>query len=210
MTNLLIVPGNELSVELAETKFRTILVGMETDKYLIIRTPMNPDLGNLFAKGDSLIIRYIYLGNVYGFRSTILDVFLKPFPILFLVYPKTIENLNLRKGARIHCSIPGSAYLHDEKLDGVIMDISTGGVRFVVKLDGEQNGNSIEVGEQLLLEFPLYGLDGVRKCQGTVRSLSKDGKKLDLGLQFQDLDPAVAEKIEAYVEIVNGYLEEDR
>ncbi len=85
--------GCQVSIQVEGMKERltSYLVGMLINSYLIIKTPSIVGIGDLFPTGGSVVVRYIYLGEVFGFRSTVLGSTTLPFKIIFLSYPEAIE-----------------------------------------------------------------------------------------------------------------------
>jgi hypothetical protein len=67
---LVLTPGTELTMQIEgmEEKFRSILVGIESPVYLMVRMQIPTRFRNHIDKGTIFIVRYLYLGNVYGFQ----------------------------------------------------------------------------------------------------------------------------------------------
>jgi len=103
--------GFQLSIQVEETKERltSYLVGILTNTYLIIKTPSIIGIGDLLLKDSSIVVRYLYLGEVFGFRSTVLGSTTLPFKVIFLSYPKIIEKIKRNKKVRA-CKEKSSAF----------------------------------------------------------------------------------------------------
>lgn len=101
--------GTRLQVQLSgmEGQFRSNLVGMEPERYLIVQVPMMTGILNKLQEGNRATVRYLYSGYIYGFSSTVMHFSTKPAPLLFLAYPKTVEIIELRKSKRVDCFFPG-------------------------------------------------------------------------------------------------------
>ena len=68
--------------------FRSTLVGIESGKYLILKAPgpigrVDHDL----FKVKDLIVRSLYKGTIYAFRSKLLNLVTKPSKLMFIEYP---------------------------------------------------------------------------------------------------------------------------
>ena len=202
--------GMRLTVELGsplliqfegrEERLRSIFVGMDPPAYLIIQTPRSSDMENCLYEGNGVIVRYLCLGNVYGFRSELLHHITEPFRLMFLSYPGKVETLNLRKHSRVDSHIPATLHLNQEKIEGVIMDISVKGCRFSFNL--QESNLALQAGQKVQLSFPLLGLEGEKHVEGEVRSITQDSNKASIGVQFDELDADVSAKVETYVKRV--------
>ncbi len=207
--------GTRLSLEMGgvlliqfqgiEDRFKVSFVGMEADDFLIVRTPASPFLKEHLLPGNQVTVRFIHLGNAYGFRSSILSHITNPVPLLFLSYPQQIETLNLRKARRIACLIPGSARLRDEAFQGMITDISPDGCRFSFNLPKGHQELPIEVQDELTLSFPLLGMEGEQAVHGLIMNLSRDLERVGLGVRFDTIAPGVSGNIEAYLRRVTDF-----
>jgi c-di-GMP-binding flagellar brake protein YcgR len=107
--------GCKLFVQIEGVKERlsSFLIGMMPKSYLIIHTPALTGIEYILLEGREVVLRYVYLGEIYGFHSTVLRSITSPSKITFLSYPQKIEKINLRKEPRIRCFIPAS--LHHEQ-----------------------------------------------------------------------------------------------
>jgi c-di-GMP-binding flagellar brake protein YcgR len=194
--------GTRLQVQIGgmDGQFKTILVGMSPEEYLLIQLPMMAGILNKLYEGNRVTVRYMYAGSVYGFHTTILHFITKPSPSLFLTYPKSIEIIELRKGKRVDCFFPGLAKIQDKELQGAIVDISTGGCKFSIDTSGEVRVPPMEVGENFNLSFQLIGSPQPDTFPGRVRSISREQGKVVLGIQFDALDTEIVKSIEALIE----------
>jgi hypothetical protein len=129
---LVLAPGSELimQIEGMEEKFRSILVGLESPVYLMVRMQIPTRFRNQIDKGTIFIVRYVYLGNLYGFKTKTLGSVDKPYKITFLSYPETVESLNIRKAQRVSCFIPATIEINKRQIRGLVMEISRSGTRF--------------------------------------------------------------------------------
>jgi len=207
--------GTRLSLELGgilliqfqgiEDRFKASFVGMEADDFLIVRTPASPLLKEHLLPGNQVTVRFVHLGNAYGFRSSILSHIANPVPLMFLSYPQQIETLNLRKARRISCLIPAWAQLKDHRFDGMITDISPDGCRFSFRLAKGQQEAAIEVQDELTLSFPLLGMKGEQSFHGSIMNLGRDLEKVSLGMRFDSTPPEASANIEAYLKRVADF-----
>ena len=131
---LSIALGIELNmqVEGMEEKFRATLIGIETPIYLMVRMQIPTMFRSQIDKGTTFLVRYVYMGNLYGFRTKSLGSVEKPYKITFISYPENVESLNIRRSKRVSCFIPSTLELGKSQLRGLVVEISKTGIRFVV------------------------------------------------------------------------------
>lgn len=199
--------GTEISIQLGEggKKFKTLLVGMQHEDYLIVRLPQPAFLSKKLPQGMGLILRYVHNGSVYGCMASVAGLIVRPFPLLFLTFPTEVQRIELRKGKRVECMLPARVTGVEKTVDGMIRDISTGGVLFSVKTDSSRPAPPFGVGESILVSFPLLGMEGVREFSGKIRRVAQDGQEGRLGIQFETLAEEIARKIESYIETITTF-----
>ena len=108
-------PGDVIDVEFSSaTKVRTKLqvVGFDTGNYLLLKQP-NPRTDGSYAdvlyEGNPVIVRLVLegeAGECLAFKTKIRAVSNIPFRLLYLDYPKEIENRALRAQRRVRTHIP--------------------------------------------------------------------------------------------------------
>ena len=193
--------GTRLQVQLAgmDGHFRSSMVGMQPDQFLLIQLPMITGILNKLQEGNRATVRYLYSGSVYGFHSTVLHFITKPTPLLFLTYPRTIEILQLRQAKRVDCFFAGSARIQGKEYQGAVVDISTGGCKFFIDTSGDVTVTQMAVGERMEVSFQLPGNSEPQNALGKVRSTSRDPMKVIVGIQFDALGAEVVNSIEALI-----------
>ena len=198
--------GTELSIQLGESgpKYKSRLVGMEEDLYLIARLPQPAHLSEKLAPGMDLIMRYVHFGSVYGCFVTVRGWIRLPYPLLFFSFPTQVQCIELRRMKRVSCMIPSRIQTAQWEQEGMIRDISTGGVLFTAR-PPQKGASAFEIGESVLLSFPMLGMDGDQEFAGRIRRSSLDRDELRLGIEFEDLSEEMAERIQSYVDTVQGY-----
>jgi len=194
--------GTTVHVNLSglDGQFKSIMIGQEPQKYLMIRLPMLRSILNKLYEGNRVTVRYMYSGSVYGFVSTVLHFITKPSSLLFLAYPKTVEILDLRRSKRVDCFFPGTAKVQEKECTGRIVDISTGGCKFSIDTSGDVRVPLIEVEEDINLSFQLIGNSQLEPVLGKVRSVSRDQGKVVVGIQFDALNTETQKCIEVLIE----------
>ena len=104
--------GTELQLEIKDVsaRFRSELLGMEVNKYIIAKMPMIVD-DNFEEKCSEfnrpeVVCRYLYEGTVFGFQSHLLKIILQQTRLLFIGYPERVEEQSVRDHERISCMLP--------------------------------------------------------------------------------------------------------
>lgn len=197
---LAVALGSELNMQIIgmEEKFKSILIGIEAPSYLMVRMQIPTKFRSQIDKGTSFIVRYIYLGNVYGFRTKSLGSVEKPYKITFLNYPDKIENLNIRKAQRVSCFIPATLEINKRELRGLILEISKSGTRFKITTDIDLI-SEIKIDDPLKISFPLLGFEGLHNFKGIIKSINSDAIGISFGIQFEDLKTSLESMIDSYV-----------
>ena len=196
--------GTQLQIRIdgVASNYVSTLIGMEPDKYLIINAPLAL-LGYARQKlfrGSKIIVRYLYKGSAFGFKSELINDLYKPLKLLFVGYPEIIEEHNLRSGARIDCVLPIKMKINNDERNGVILDINETGCRCVVKKEEEDKELSyVQTDEQITLmcQFPL--IEGEHAILGKVRNIRKDMKQMTLGIIFHEIEPEIENIIGRYI-----------
>ena len=201
--------GCKLFVQIEGIKDRlsSFLIGMMPNSYLIINTPVMTGIEYLLSEGKGLVLRYMHLGEVYGFHSTVLRSITNPSKITFLSYPQQIEKINLRKKPRISCFIPASLNHEKDELKGVIKNLSTEGIKFTTKtLEGSQI-HQVPVGNDITICFPLLGIEGIQELHGKIRNKNREHDEMDFGIEFNKKDDKIIAMIDSYIKQVMDYAE---
>jgi hypothetical protein len=153
-------PGTPVLVESRrgkrEFKSRTQIIGAYPPRYLLLAEPMLSGEPMLASTEQQCILRFVKKGLAFGFRAEVVSHQLTPFQMLTVTYPKTFEQVSVRKQDRIGCGIPStmvplSAHsatdpTHDAPnpapLKATILDLSATGCQIAIPIftpDQQQN-----------------------------------------------------------------------
>lgn len=200
---LSIALGIELNMQIEgmEEKFRATLIGIETPTYLMVRMQIPTRFRSQIDEGTTFLVRYVYMGNLYGFRTKSLGSVEKPYKITFLSYPENIESLNIRRSRRVSCFIPSTLELGQSQLRGLAVEISKSGIRFAVNTETDLV-KMVKLNYPVKISFPLLGFDGIHTFKGIIKSIISDTAGISLGIQFEGVKPLLEGMIENYVKDV--------
>lgn len=181
--------------ESAEFRIKTKLVGMESGLLLIVRPPQLTQILACFRPPQRVIVRYLHAGVVYGFKAEVLNVLTDPSFLLLISYPHRIETVNLRQNPRIDCFLFSEAEIQGHIVEGVIVDLSTGGCRFFMKNPDGESSFVRQLDDPITLRTELMGRGTSVALRGKVRHIKLDETRIDLGIQFTDHDRGTHEKL---------------
>jgi len=198
--------GTEMQLEIPglDSRLKLQLIGVLTGQYLIFNVP-NKTLNTIdkkhLAAGVGVNIRCVSRGSIFGFHATINSLNRSPKILLFLSYPKEIQRQSIRKNLRVKCLLP--ARLIQEKIDihGTVADISRSGCNFQVKkesLSVEQIKLS-QTGQEASFALSLPGVEGEKQLQATTKSTHIDHEKVQIGIEFKNVDDAVLKIIDNFI-----------
>lgn len=203
--------GSEVLLEIEALKLRIkcALVGFETGQYIIIRLSPKDLIGSFRSeqiKNSQLLVRYLYQGAVFGFRAELLNAIATPARLLVLSYPSKIEEYIMRDRQRYECVLPAGTMIGNEIVDMVIIDISNEGCQSVIKTSpGKQSlYNHMQVNKVLDVRVQFPGKEGTYRLSGRIRNISKGADRITLGLMFEGLAPAAADRIKEFISLVTA------
>jgi c-di-GMP-binding flagellar brake protein YcgR len=144
-----------------QNKSESQIVGIYDPYYLIAELPVQNGRPRLTEEDKQCIVRTVCNGSAVGFRARIESIQMRPFPMVFLIYPREYEEVSIRENDRIDCCIPMSfvplvdtpTAPSDEKtrsmteivslptspLAGNITDLSAGGCQVAIPLYNPEN-----------------------------------------------------------------------
>lgn len=190
-------PGKYLDLQInnpVSLRLKLPLIGYELGKYIILKHPRSTNKSeykDVLVEGNVLIIRYLMEGNkgeCFAFRSTIKSVSQFPEKMLFIEYPKKIENRQLRTQQRTSIHLPALIMLEASsddqatQISGIIGDISSKGCGFTFKTksaNAKVNKRDIFV----CLQSPT---DGEVKIPARVCNSRNEKGTVSVGIQFID------------------------
>jgi c-di-GMP-binding flagellar brake protein YcgR len=179
----------------------SFLVGLEHGKYLIISVPATSaaNMRGIFTRGKMLLVRYIHEGIVLGFESSVIDTILTPVQLIFLRYPVSVENLNLRKHVRRQCYLPASVIIDNKKTDGFMLDISEGGCKYSLKALLDVDSSALQIDRTITMEMSLPEVNGKLSVTGKLKNYKYDSDCLLMGILFTDVPAETRAGLQQYL-----------
>ncbi len=186
--------------------FRSKLVGIEQGKYLLLKAPgpfgrIDPDLFQV----EDLIIKSLYKGTIYAFRSKLISIISEPSKLMFIEYPRKIEHHELRSHKRFKCSIVTQTEVNKEERGGVIENISIGGCLCIIEtFSTDKNLLSRLLKDTLPFRCHFPGSKGEVSFRGEIKNTRKKSDEIFVGIEFIDLDSPdeVQSIIKNYIQLI--------
>ena len=192
-------PGKSMDLQInhpVSLRLKLTLVGFEIGKYILLKYPRvtsTSEYKDVLIEGNVMIVRYLMEGNkgeCFAFRSTIKHISTYPEKLLFLEYPKKIENRQLRTQQRTSIHIPAFIMIEEDennkemRIQGAISDISLKGCGFSFK----SKSSSTNVNKRKVFVC-MQSPDGDEmKLSAQVCNSRNEKGVVSVGIQFLDVD----------------------
>lgn len=182
------------------------LVAFDEDSFVAVKiNRLLQVVSKLFA-GNQVDVSYFHEGKITGFQSRIIDHITRPFPLLFLNYPSFFAHRDLRARPRINCCVPAKVESGSEKWEGMLLNISTTGCRFVFRAGPKTRPPDFKVDDEFRISFLLNEKTGLLMAGIQVKNKVKAGGLSIMGAQFTTLDETVDRIIGLYVKAALAHL----
>ncbi len=188
--------------------FRSKLVGVEHGKYLLLKapSPFGKSEADLF-KVEDLIVKSLYKGTIYAFRTKLLGIISKPSKLMFIEYPKRIEHHELRSHKRFKCSIVAQTEVDEKERGGVIENISLGGCLCVMEtFETDQNLTTCLLNNTLPLRCHFPGSKGETSFIGEIKNARMKSDEIAVGVEFlyQNTSDEARGVINTYIQLIES------
>lgn len=201
-----LLPGKILDIQInhpVQVRLKVPLIGYELGKYIILKFPAIANVANyndVLVEGNVVVVRYLLEGDqgcCFAFRSTIKYISQKPERLLYLSYPKKIENRQLRLHQRIITHLPAAISLNEPdqsnvKINGIIGDLSLKGCGFTFKASSD----SVKVNEREIFVCVSHHSSGEMRIPAKVCNSRNERGKVNVGIKFVEGDKQVIALLE--------------
>lgn len=212
-THFELLPGKMLDIQVnhpIKTRLKLPLIGYDTGKNIILKYPSVTSLGSykdVLIEGNVVIVRYLLEGECFAFNTSIRSIIQYPEKYLVLNYPKKIEHRQLRLHQRIVTHLPASIVLkgneggrNNEKLTGIIEDISLEGCGFAFKTDNHK----LKVNKTDIIVSVKSVIDGEINIPAKVCNSRWENGKVSIGIKFSDGNKEVRHLLEClFIDVDN-------
>ncbi len=190
----------QVSTPSAAKRVRTEYMGMDGQRFIMMRYPDESKWGNLsdaiYADKD-MIVRFILedeTGEVIAFKSKIMHVIKKPVHMVFVSFPSFIQSQGLRSEKRAQIRVPVSILNAENEQAlafGALVDISNGGCRIATQ---KLKGRKIEVKQILIRSNGQRGEPF--ELKGEIMNIKPDELHFNYGIKFSTSESEVESLIE--------------
>jgi len=172
--------------------YGTTLLGWKSHAWLVCEWPLQLGYDQPMAGGTPCTVSYFHEGKLVGYRSEIRDVIISPVPLLFVAYPKAVEEIHLRKHIRVPADGPillmraghgasESVLPTGDYFGGLLQDLSESGCSVVLV----QRPAWLGPGATVRLEFELPGLGHITNLSGIVKNIDMRNGSEKIGIEFR-------------------------
>ncbi|MBU1248369.1 MAG: flagellar brake protein [Proteobacteria bacterium] len=181
-------------------RIKCSLVGWSKEEFVALKAPLTPGIRSRVTTGSQLAIRYLHEGNLIGFRAEYIDFIARPFPLLFVSYPFRFEKHALRGNRRVGCNFLATVSVRGATYQGIILDISHGGCKFVFAVEGGLP--KLQKNEPVEGYFTLLGNPQTFPFKGSVATLEGYRLRGQVGFSFSSQGTQLPEDLTSYMDEV--------
>lgn len=205
-TRFLLAPGAALRLQRAGSEKRVAAEvigygGSGVHAFIIIGSGHGEDTGALQALDlrvdDTLLVRCLYDGTVYGFRTTVTRLLTEPEYLLFVLYPHAVEQVSVRRDPRLHCRIPCETELTGADSRTLMMDISASGCGLAGRVADADNPPA--PGAPVSVTLPVPGGGPPATLSGQLCRVGVDDERWEGGVRFDAEQDAIVEQLQPYL-----------
>jgi len=181
--------GAEMSLAAGELVFsgKCTFVGQRKNQYIVVTPPPNfPAIENKLLQTDPIIVRYLFEGDIFEFKSKLLEIKSNPLILLLLQYPVSVEKKELRSQKRISCFISAKMEVNKDTHDGIIKDISKFGCRCVFETSVRLE-KALRIDDHISLGFSFPGIFDRQEILGKIKDIRTKETRLDVGIEFASI-----------------------
>ncbi len=209
---------NELSVQIGDRlqlqktpsdrpeRYLVQVVGLMVGQSLIVTTPRVNGKVAIIRPDQKFTVRVLQGSSIFGFITSVLQVYSAPFPHLHLAYPREMESIVVRDSLRTATDVQGVVRNHknpdnrEHYRKSRLVDLSNTGARLTSKgpLGRENEILSIQFAIDVCGMEENLGVVGKIRGMGK-RSVEGDPMRFWTGVQFQALNRFQKVLLHAYV-----------
>jgi Flagellar protein YcgR/PilZ domain len=169
------------------------LLGWKERAWLICEWPFHFGQAVSCETGTQCLVRYLVAGRLVAYESKVCLTQLSPLPLLYLSFPQKVEEILLRKDARVVSNEPllmvqgpqGHATLAlrngSAPIGGLLQDLSLSGCRIII----QSSRTDVVLGATVYLEFELIGIGHVARLTGVIKNIAEREGARSLGVEFR-------------------------
>ncbi|MDR1396436.1 MAG: PilZ domain-containing protein [Desulfarculales bacterium] len=185
--------------KLRDNPVKAVLAGWIASECVLLSPPLSILAAGQFVKDEFLLIRYLFLGKVFGFETIVRKMVLDP-PMVIVSWPDQVEVASISREIRLRARLEVLIILYNETkqevpVKGLLIEISKGGCRIKISWNNDYMEYCIP-GSLLELHLGLYHDKNPLKVSCIVRNFSKQGGYANMGLQFDNNSEKFKEELD--------------
>ena len=169
------------------------LLGWKERAWLICEWPFHFGQAVPCETGTHCLVRYLVAGKLVAYQSEVRMAQTSPLPLLYLAFPRTIEEIHLRKDVRVPGNEPlllmqgthGNATLAlpngSAPIGSFLQDLSKSGCRIII----QRPRADVVLGATVHVEFELIGIGHIAHLAGVIKNIAERDGTLSLGIEFR-------------------------
>jgi len=165
-----------------EYRFEVAVRGWWESFFLLATMPRGQKESMKMQVGTPWVVRYVFGGKAFGFKTEVLRTQFEPVPLVFLSFPASIEVQSIRRHERVKTLLLARMKSSQGETDCTIDDISPGGCR--VRCSQQLNPN-----DRISLSFTLPNDAKITDIEAEVRNVIKSGDLFAGGVMFMEDTP---------------------
>ncbi len=186
----------QLDIEGTNISLTSEMIGMEVGRYLIIKVYQMNNGQREELRNNTITAKYLHKNSILGFKSNIISIISEPENIIFLEYPKSIKNFNVRTHKRVPCFLPIQLEIEYNVVEGAIIDINTAGCCCVVKHFKILDEQALD---KVTIHLQNSKLEREYSLLGNIRSIRQKKDEINIGIMFTKIDSNTQEAIQSIV-----------
>ena len=209
--------GTRIQIEFEGVAVRadSVSIGWLSGKYLITKEPFTGfgSISNKLFKGNKITVRCIIGGDVFAFQSEVMGSSDSP-KVIFITYPTSVVRHSLRGDRRVLCYLPAELLketdnpeLIPDAIRGVVTDVSLSGCAFeMIENSSGKRLPNLQVHDLTRLGLQFPGSENKVDVFGEVKRVARDGKRLNIGIKFQETEENIKNMIAEYIEAIEKFM----
>lgn len=169
------------------------LLGWKERDWLICEWPFHFGKAVPCETGTPCLVRSMVVGKLVAYPSEVRMTQTSPLPLLYLAFPRRIEEIHLRKDPRVASNepvllVPGTARgatlatpNGSAPFGGLLQDLSLSGCLIIL----QRSCADVVIGATVYLEFELIGIGHIAHLAGVIRNIAERDGALSLGIEFR-------------------------
>ncbi|MGR3319701.1 MAG: PilZ domain-containing protein [Candidatus Anammoxibacter sp.] len=184
---LFIELGTHLQLEIKgiQLSLKAELIGMEVGKFLIVKMHQLDKTTTEQLEENVIIVTYLQKDAILGFQSSVISIITTPGDLVFIKYPESIENYNMRAHQRFECFLPAKFDIGHNIVEGAIINISNKGCCCKIKNLEIINEKKLD---KITIFFQSSEMKSPLSVLGEVRSIRHLKDESDIGVIFDKMD----------------------